>query len=522
MKQLKLYLYIFILLISLNYVNALLTDNIRFSFSFENNTDNVGNILLNTNSSVVYNTSCIKGGCFNYNGSSWFRSNDNSNLDFGTGNFTLIVWHKSTGTTASLRYLGTGSDTDGAGNRYTFGRFTTGSSMDFYNGGAEWYVTPLTPSHEGVWLSSVYVRSGITGANTIKFYWNGTEKYSGDMGNNTINAGVTGLVIGARPGANNATLIEKWIGQLDEITMWNRALNASELAIITNVSHPQAFYPFDYVPGVTPTYNISINNTPNINTSTLFTNITATVNSTLTNLTNDSMTLYTTIKTTLNNNCSIFYQTQCIDNGTYKPYTMNKINNKTFYKYLTDTEIFPAYYPYNYTVIDNSVHFNETVYSNNNIMFNITNFSTQVSKFNILLEMGLANKTGVNSALLIYYCNSSYTSGNPSLRPESCELVDSYMSDTYIHTHNNSRHTTIPIVIKNITKTQNSYIIFVGQSNALNGWTFDYVLNSAYNNASFRFGAFNAFNVGSTKTNMIFDIHIHPFNDNDIFHIIVF
>jgi hypothetical protein len=306
-------------------------------------------------------------------------------------------------------------------------------------------------------------------------------------------------------------------GLIDEFMLFNYTLTDSDIAWLYNNGTFTATqqYPFNYtIPLNVPTYNVTLNSTPNINTSVMIINVTATIQANNTNLTGDTMNLYYKPVTSLNNNCSIFYQKTCVSGNDYLIKNMTKINSTSFYTTLSDNNIYPAYYPYNYTIIDNTIHQNYTAYSNNNILFKIYNFSTQATNYNILLEMDTMNKSGVVSALLIYYCNSSYTTGNPSLR-DSCELIDSFASNTFLHNHNQSKHQVLPVVIQNITKTQLSYIVFVANSNINNGWNFEYITNSNYDNTSFEEGTFTNWNSTQTYTNKIFDIHIHAFNNVD-------
>lgn len=260
------------------------------------------------------------------------------------------------------------------------------------------------------------------------------------------------------------------------------------------------------------TYTITNNASQNnISTSKLNLTIESKINSSVNISVNTTSYLYYKINTTLNNGCAIFEQNICVNNGSYNSINMSYINNSHFIKTLYDNILFPAYYPFNFNYIDNTPHSNYTLYSGNNILFNVTNFSTSLN-YTLNLEFNAQNKTSVVSSLLIYYCNSSYISnvGNPSLR-NSCELIDSFSAENYNHLHNNSKHHIVPVVISNVTKTQQSYFIFVGFSNILNGWNVEYVTNSSYNNASFREGNFNAFDLAVTQTNKIFDMHLHPF-----------
>lgn len=241
-------------------------------------------------------------------------------------------------------------------------------------------------------------------------------------------------------------------------------------------------------------------------------NATVTVNgTTLSN--NDSMTLFYDTETTLNDMCSIFYQKNCVQDGLYVNKSMTKVNNSFFTVHLDDFEIFPGYYPFNQHYIDNTVHLNFSVYNNVNIKFNIFNFSTNTSQYFIQMEFNAINSSSGSTNLLIYYCNSSYISGNPATTI-NCVFVDSFSPTTsYAHTHNQSKHQVIPVVIANISKTQLSYFVFVNTGTLANAWNFQYVTNSSYDNTSFNTGNYNSW--GSTVN--IFDIHVHEFLGSDYF-----
>lgn len=502
-------------IIIINYSSALLTDNLKAYYNMsESSGTNVVSATGQFNGTAS-GTTIVTGKIGNAR--NWTTT---ELIDLGTSicqlettDYTFSVWVYNYGTFNSgyNTYIGNqlgsgnyrGTWAGAYNNKPIFESVTDGSNYDnvkFSN----------LSINNNTWYNIVTVRRNVT----ISIYVNGqlSNSSTGTSGGTAIRNVSNGINCYIGKNGNRA---EYWKGTIDEVGIWNRSLTSTEITQLYNNGNGLT-YPF-IIANFTPTYTINLSNSLNINSSVLFNNYTLIVtNYTNTNLTNDTATIYYTSKTTLNNNCSIFYQTVCIDNGTYKSKLMTKINVTTFITNFSDTDIFPAYYPYNYTYIDNSLHYNYTAYSNNNILFHVFNMSNQTT-YNLLLELDLKNKTNVTSALLIYYCNSSYTDGNPSLRPLACELIDSYSSNTYIHTHNQSKHTVVPVVVQNITKTQHSMFVFVASSNQLNGWVFEYVNDTRYDNSSFENGNFNAWGTNPTKTNMIFDMHIHPFNSNDYF-----
>lgn len=273
------------------------------------------------------------------------------------------------------------------------------------------------------------------------------------------------------------------------------------------------------IPPIPPTVNYTLNTTQypsDINSSTDGTvtiNATATISGTVFN-DSDYAILYYKPYTALNAQCSIFYAKQCHTGNAFQSITMTKVNNSLFTIGLDDDEYFPAYYPFNPIDFENTIHSNYTAYQGNSVRWNVFNFSTNVTDFFITLEFDAVNRSSTTASLLIYYCNSSYSTGNPLLS-SNCVLVDSFLPQIlFQHIHNQSREMIIPVTIRNVTKTQNSTFIFVSP-NILpaNGWNFGYITNTSYDNQSFMIGNFNSW----TATNDIFDMHIHSFLASDYF-----
>jgi hypothetical protein len=268
---------------------------------------------------------------------------------------------------------------------------------------------------------------------------------------------------------------------------------------------------------IPPSYYVNNVQTPNdINTTSFQITInTSIINLTsVNNITNDSYTeIYYKPYTNLST-CSVYYGKACyLRSDEYNIVNMTKINNTYYTISLDDTELLPAYYPFDYYYIDNNPGLNYTLYHNNNVKFNMYNFTTSSEYFFLDLEFDAINKTSETSSMIIYYCNSSYTTGSPLLS-SNCEIITTFLPQMFNHEHNLSRHQVVNFQIRNITKTSTSYIIFTSP-NLLqtNGWLFRYVTNSSYDNSSFNIGAVNSW----TNTPNIFDIHVHTFKPEDYF-----
>ena len=297
----------------------------------------------------------------------------------------------------------------------------------------------------------------------------------------------------------NITAYESSFGRVDEITVVGELigdpLNTPDYYVVLNKSiediNISNIKPFNF------TATVTSNNMTRWNTS---------------NNSQSYMELSYKLVTGLND-CVLYYQTECIQlNNTNRIINMTKILNDSFYTTLYDTEYFPAYYPFDYSFIRNTEGGNHSIYNNNYIKFNIYNFSVNAEQFVLTVEFDGENSTTGFQPLNIWYCNSSYVDGNPAIL-NTCELMDSFNPEDHPrHEHNPfGRHYSIPYIIQDVEKTQTSYILFLSQSTPVNQWVFRYVENITYDNSSFNIGNYNSWNPSAR----VFDIHIHPFLEND-------
>lgn len=414
---------------------------------------------------------------------------------YDTQNYTITFWAKTNSTTQEMpisKYF------DGANRQFR---------IDFNNG------APGTFSlFNG--LNAVSYTNASFNDNQFHFYTfifnNGTSLIYID---NVLRTNTTATSVPLYNGApiyigNYDSSQFKFNGTIDEVGFWNRTLNNTEIAQIYN-SGNGITYPFTNA--TIPSYNVTNTNIPTIiNTSTFTLNITTIIASNTTNvstLTNPYTQLYYAINTSLNNGCAIFYQKQCQQDLTSSIINMTRNSNSNFTLSLDDGRIFPAYYPFNYQFIESTQGLNYSNYNHNFVKFNIFNFSTTSNNTYLTLEMDAQNISG-SSNMLIYYCNSSYTTGDPATS-SNCVLVQNYIPQNWNHQHNISKHDVVPFNINTIQKTQVSYIIFLGQGNNNNQrWDFRYVTNATYDNTSFNIGNYNTW----SNTTNIFDMHVHQYS----------
>lgn len=458
------------------------------------------------NGNIYLNTSKYWSG-----GDVWFWSKNVSNQQ----NITVSFWFNLSSTSSNAGDL---IDFVAGSYEYIIGTNTITGAC----GGAVTQGTLALCKYTGSWAQTLNIGNyTFNGVNHLAFTFEYATSTSVNAkmfinGNNTFNFTIT-MTAGS---ALNRMDMRRAGGvptaYMDEVAIFNTSLNNTQIQELYN-SGNITLYPFvaPSSPSIAPSYYVNTSQVPSDINSTLIGSLL--INATITNLTtNNTVTnnsyaqLYYNL--TLNTTCAIFYDGVCVNNGSTRIINMTKINNTYYTTTLNEKDIFPAYYPFDENYIENSNTLNYTLYLNNNIRFIINNFTTYINPF-ISIEFNIDN-VSASSQLFIYYCNSSYNTGNPSSN-NNCELVDTYVQSTLTdsHRHNNTKHVVQPINIRNITKTQNSSIIFYSTQTSANGWTVAYVLNSTYSNNSFKIGNPNTW----SNTPNIFDIHIHQFLQTDSF-----
>lgn len=517
------------LFFSMHFVLGALTDNlIQYSNFTTLNVSTYGTNILQVNNPTV--TNGIIETAFFYNSSLSQYSNTQLSWRYlYPRNFTVSFWLNTTMTTADKTVFGgRGSGgyfapeliiNQGANN----GRLAFGGDSDVAGAKAiGWYYT-FTNASNGLPHHYVITKTGGKCAN-YKLYIDGVERtitcssetfntddiadYETSKWNNAIFLMATN---------NVGTAAQHFNGILDEYAVWNDTLSQTQVTQLYN-NGSGLTYNFTIISSTSYNYFVKqIINVTNITTSDLNFTINASINATpIVNLsTNGTSILFYRPVSSLNNGCTIFYQSLCVKNNSeYFNKTMTQINSSYYKTTIYDNELFPSYYPFNYNTIDNTPHQNYSLYNNHNIMWKIFNFSINASYY-INLEFN-ANSSVSSNNLLIYYCNSTYTNGNPSSNT-NCQLIDSFASNSSrFHYHNNSKHVVVPVTITTVNKTQYSYIIFVSNDILADAWKMEYITNTTYDNQSFVIGNYNTWN-NISNTNNIFDVHLHSFAIGDYF-----
>lgn len=180
------------------------------------------------------------GQAFNFDGSGDYISTaDSANWDFGTGDFAIESWFNSPNPAGTQRIISAGSQADGANNLWSLGYGDNGdwgggqrlNFAVFNGGGYNDFSSNQVAFRPNTWHHAAVVRSGTS----LTFYLDGVAVGTVAIGAGfAANGGTTGAIIAARYNNDAATIFEFANGKLDEISVYKRALSASEITAVYN------------------------------------------------------------------------------------------------------------------------------------------------------------------------------------------------------------------------------------------------------------------------------------------------
>lgn len=343
-------LLIFLILVSLT--TALdLNSGLIGVYKLENLTEDVGGHNLSTAGSPITASVCKDGGCYQFDSiGDVLRINDMDWLPNGSNQRAISFWMLYN-SSASQDAFSVGYGKLGASlTAFYYGIDLTGSSNIAYFGWGGDY-TSGTSATAGVWKHMLYMYDG----SKVGLYYDGNylNNYTSALVTDTDDASF-GFSIG-----NSyfyGTYARQFYGMVDEVYIWNRTLNASEIA---NLSAGE-YYPF----------NVSGGGSPPPATNNDFVTVTFDKN-------------FTDWKSVWSNWTTV---------GNYS-YTELRRNDTLIYngsnKYYNDTTVANnTQYFYNITVFWNSTIFNSTVFNVTTQQFyvNLANIYALAYENNVLLD----------------------------------------------------------------------------------------------------------------------------------------
>ena len=203
-------------------------------------------------------------------------------------------------------------------------------------------------------------------------------------------------------------------------------------------------------------------------------------------------------------------------NGTQWNYLNNRnynttTDNLTYLFRLFDNDVYPATYNVNETVMEQTVH-NQWVTTSNNQEMKVQLLNVSSSKnYNIFEAFLNINTTG---SVRVYYCNSTYVSGNPSTTG-NCVQFGTINSTGFNHTHTYSHHNVLSMTMVNgslggVAVTSVSYFVF---DRAVSTMQVGYINGSVRTNVTMT--TTNS-GISWTDQNWTADMHVHQYDGTEI------
>lgn len=236
-----------------NTLNAGLISYWKFDESSGNAKDSseLNNILINNGSS--YNSGKINNGTLIGGGNKF--SGLSNDFIIGTNNFTISCWFKSSGAGTRVGLMCNDPSWSNVPAWRLACHESEGGKLGFYSNSGNF----LTPNNvlDNTWHQIVIVREG-TGINQTKMYLDGDNVVNGTCSNNlTLNT----LYLG-----NDGFPSFTAVAEMDEVGIWNRALNSSEVLTLNN-NRAGLSYPFQTGISLNMSIGQDINNIPQVDFS---------------------------------------------------------------------------------------------------------------------------------------------------------------------------------------------------------------------------------------------------------------
>ena len=471
---------------------AALSDNNILCYDFEETSGTTAvdfnNTLNLTITGATVNQSGKVGKAYNFDGNGDTLQFPNSRLlDFRNNNFTISGWYKIDdgdvqgifGGQADLQFgfiWGQG----GVGNFYGFAS-TTGSSWDIMTDNM------VTQSEIiGDYVLMTFRRNG----SNFSYYTNTTYKFSKSfaVGNGSIMWRSNSYYIGRKWDAST-----NFDGSVDSWMYWNRSLSDAEIDQVYNSGtgiNCSILYP-GVAPPPSPIITFNKQSPTDINFTNVFPNpVNVTYNTTYF-LSTDVMLQYMLNSTNIGTSCIIFKNGSCnATNGTYYPLNYTEFygnSSDAMYGWSLRENIFlPSDYPFpDQGGMEISAKQQWNLSSSSDMArLNIKNVSSSI-KYGVFEVY--VNSSGSNSRpLSVWYCNSSYVTGDPGLSPNCVDFYD--INDTFSYNHNHSGksfHVVAPFpVISNKTlgliQVTSVSSFLLTRSVSAGTWKVYYITNTTY------------------------------------------
>lgn len=465
----------------------------------------------NTEGTPVYSGTLTAGIYFNGVSAIWI--NHSSDLNFGSGDFTICAIANLTNQNADYMAPFGHDDYHGVGgySGYYLQRDPVASANKMtytYRNATTSSVTATgTTSHNNEVGFTTYcaVREG----GKIQVFVNGTAE-----GTNTSAAIFVQNQANLKIGRGDdlwGTTGNNWHGSINRAFIYNGSLSGADQTSIHNSGVPLSWYDLTYVAPNVTSYITFISQSPSdITTLNAIGGVNVTYNFTDPNLNVTSPYLNWTVKNSSGSLVPSYVNGSLVSTYESELYTNYSSSQ---YRFFFDDNIYPGTFNIEADIVENLVHYNYTLTNTNNLC-KIELLNTSIKTYEIVEVDIRVSSSNVFSN--IYYCNSSYTSGLITTNP-NCVIIQSSNYTQCGHTHNVSCHNAFPMQViankfNNVTFTSDkSY--FIVQGPAVAGSVYlGYVNQTPRPTATACSG-----NLGNTYTNQVWtaDAHLHFYEAND-------
>lgn len=186
---------------------------------------------------------------------------------------------------------------------------------------------------------------------------------------------------------------------------------------------------------------------------------------------------------------------------------------------LYDNRIYPGTYNINETYMERTAHSAHEISGNKTVKVQLLNVSG--AKQYGIYEIMARNTTPSSNPLRIYYCNSTYSTGDVTSDGNCAQFGTIAASQTYNHTHysGNTWHYTVPFGVEygrvnNITVTNTSYFVSLASRPASSGWN---IYNISGSNRTGSSQTSSNKGTAWTEFDGTFDSHLHQYSSVDSF-----
>lgn len=202
--------------------HAALIDNLvsywKLDESSGNAADSVGSNTMTNSGTVSFAAGKINNAA-TFDGTNYLSKSSQVGLPTLTSSFSMQAWVNFTATNSRSKGIFSG-DGDWSGFLADSGQSNGKVQFGFYNGSSFYRKYSSSAINDGSWHHVVGVRD--RSANTIELFIDGVSQGTVSTSGDPVKNGSTPAYIGSLAGDN-------WIGSIDEVAYWSRALTSTEV-----------------------------------------------------------------------------------------------------------------------------------------------------------------------------------------------------------------------------------------------------------------------------------------------------